>query len=57
MMRKYSGNKKSIEARSFDGGRTWEGKLFDTGRETKFSEATEKELDDLAAKEGMRRTM
>jgi hypothetical protein len=55
MMRKYAGNKKSIEARSNDGGRTWEGKLFDAGRETKFSEATEKELDDLATKEGMRR--
>jgi len=55
MIRKYAGNKKSIEARSHDGGRTWEGKLFDTGRESKFTEATEKELDDLAAKEGMRR--
>lgn len=55
MIRKYSGNKKSIEARSHDGGRTWEGLLFDTGRETKFSEASVKELDDLAAKEGMQR--
>lgn len=56
MMRKYAGNKKSIEARSQDGGRTWEGTLFDAGRETRFSEATVQELEDLAQKEGMQRT-
>jgi len=53
MLRKYTGNKKSIEARSNDG-TTWEGVFFDSGRETKFTQASLKEVDDLAAKEGMR---
>ena len=53
MIRKYIGDKKSIEARS-DDGRIWEGALFDAGRETKFSEATVAELDELAAQHGMR---
>jgi hypothetical protein len=53
MIRRYSGDKKSIEARS-DDGRIWAGKLFDCGRETKFSDATLAEVDQLAAKHGMR---
>lgn len=54
MIRKYVGDKKSIEARSDDRGRTWQGKLFDRGHETKFSEATQREVDDLARKHAMR---
>ena len=53
MIRKYIGDKKSIEARS-DNGRIWEGKLFDAGRESKFTDATLAEVDELAAKHGMR---
>ena len=52
-MRKYVGDKKSIEART-DDGVEWYGKLFERGQETKFSEATLAEVDDLAAKHGMR---
>jgi len=53
MMRKYVGNKKSIEARSDDGGKVWQGKLFDSGRMTEFSQASLAELDRLARKHGM----
>lgn len=53
MLRKYTGNKKSIEARSNDG-KIWDGVFFDSGRETKFSQASLKEVEDLATKEGMR---
>ncbi|MCA8921278.1 MAG: hypothetical protein KDD82_05685 [Planctomycetes bacterium] len=53
MLRKYSGDKKSIEARS-DDGKVWKGQLFDCGRETTFSQASLKEVDELAAKNGMR---
>lgn len=54
MIRKFTGDKKSIEAHSDDQGRTWFGKLFDTGRVTTFSEATTAELEALARKEGLR---
>jgi hypothetical protein len=50
MVRKYSGNKKSIEARSTDNGRTWSVKLFDTGRLTEYSGGSLAEVDALAAK-------
>ena len=40
MIRKYSGDKKSIEARSADNGRTWSVKFFDTGRLTEYSGGT-----------------
>lgn len=50
MIRRYSGDKKSIEARSTDNGRTWSVKLFDTGRLTQFSGGTLAEVDALAAK-------
>jgi len=53
MLRKYVGDKKSIEARSEDGGKTWKGKLFDAGRLTNFTHASLKEVDDLAAKHHM----
>ena len=54
MMRKYLGDKKSIEARSDDGGKIWVGELFEAGHMTKFTNASLKEVDDLAAKHGMR---
>ncbi len=53
MLRKYIGNKKSIEARSDDRGHTWSVKLFDCGRLTKYSKATLAEVDKLAADQGM----
>jgi hypothetical protein len=53
MLRKYSGNKKSIEARSSDDGRTWSVKLYDTGRLTEYSGGTLAEVDALAVKHQM----
>ena len=53
MIRKYTGNKKSIEARSADNGRTWSVKLFDSGRLTEYTGGTVAEVDALAAKHGM----
>ena len=53
VIRKYSGNKKSIEARSNDHGKTWSVKLFDTGRLTEYTGGTVAEVDALAAKHGM----
>jgi hypothetical protein len=53
MIRRYSGNKRSIEARTTDNGRTWSVKLFDTGRLTEFSGGTLAEVDALAAKHQM----
>ena len=50
MIRRYSGDKKSIEARSTDNGRTWSVKLFDAGRLTEYSGGTLAEVDVLAAK-------
>jgi len=54
MIRRYIGDKKSIEARSADNGRTWSVKLFDTGRVTEYSGGTVAEVDALAAKHGMK---
>lgn len=54
MIRKYSGDKKSIEARSSDNGRTWSVKLFDTGRLTEYTGGSLAEVDALAAKHGMK---
>lgn len=48
--RKYSGDKKSIEARSTDNGRTWSVNLFESGRLTEYSGGTHAEVDALAAK-------
>ena len=53
MVRKYSGNKKSIEARSGDDGRTWSVKLYDSGRLTEYSGGTLAEVDALAVKHQM----
>ncbi|MEO7096349.1 MAG: hypothetical protein ABI175_24030 [Polyangiales bacterium] len=53
MIRKYSGDKKSIEARTTDNGKTWSVKLFDTGRLTEYSGGTLAEVDALAAKHKM----
>ena len=55
MIRKYGGDKKSIEARSNDNGRTWSVKLFDNGRLTEYTGGTLAEVDALAAKNGMTR--
>jgi hypothetical protein len=54
MIRKYSGNKKSIEARSDDNGKTWSVKLYDSGRMTEYTGGTLAEVDALAAKHGMK---
>lgn len=54
MVRKYTGNKKSIEARSNDRGRTWSVKLFDTGRMTEYDGGTLAEVEALALKHGMK---
>jgi hypothetical protein len=50
MIRKYSGDKKSIEARSANNGQTWSVKFFDTGRLTEYSGGSLAEVDALAAK-------
>jgi hypothetical protein len=54
MIRKYSGHKKSIEARSDDNGKTWSVKLFEDGRLTEYTGGTLAEVDALAAKHGMK---
>ncbi len=54
VIRKYTGDKKSIEARSNDRGKTWSVKLFDTGRLTEYTGGTLAEIDALAAKHGMK---
>ena len=53
MIRKYSGHKRSIEAKSNDNGQTWTVKHFDTGRLTEYKNGTLAEVDALAAKHGM----
>jgi hypothetical protein len=50
MIRRYSGDKKSIEARTGDNGKTWSVKLYDSGRLTEYSGGTLAEVDALAAK-------
>jgi len=54
MIRRYTGDRKSIEARSTDNGRTWTVKLFDTGRMTEYTGGTLAEVDALAAKHQMK---
>ena len=54
MIRRYRGDKRSIEARTGDNGRTWSVKLFDSGRLTEYSGATLAEVDALALKHQMR---
>ena len=53
MIRRYSGNKRSIEARTADNGRTWSVKFFDSGRLTEYSGGTLAEVDALAKKHGL----
>jgi hypothetical protein len=50
MIRRYTGDKQSIEARTADNGRTWSVKHFDKGRVTEYSGGTLAEVDALAAK-------
>ncbi|HEY4057486.1 MAG TPA: hypothetical protein VGM39_12800 [Kofleriaceae bacterium] len=50
MLRKYSGDKKSIEARSADNGKTWSVKFYDTGRLTQYSGGSLAELEEFAVK-------
>ncbi len=54
VIRKYGGDKKSIEARSNDKGKTWSVKLFDAGRLSEYTGGTIAEVDELAAKHGMK---
>jgi hypothetical protein len=54
MIRRYSGDKKRIEARSADNGRTWSVKLFDSGRLTQYTGGTLAEVDALAVKHQMK---
>ncbi len=54
MIRRYIGDKKSIEARSTNNGQTWNVKLFDMGRVTEYTGGTQAEVDALAAKNGMK---
>lgn len=53
MIRKYGGDKKSIEARSNDNGKTWSVKLFDSGRLTEYTGGSLAEVDALAKKHHM----
>lgn len=53
MIRRYTGDKKSIEARTADNGKTWSVKFFDTGRLTEYTGGTTAEVDALAAKHKM----
>jgi hypothetical protein len=52
-MRKFVGDKSSIEARTDDGKR-WNMTVFDRGHVTKYEDATEAEVNDLAAKKHMK---
>jgi hypothetical protein len=54
MIRKYIGDKKSIEARSTDNGKTWNVKMFESGRVTEYTGGTTAEVDALAAKHKMK---
>ena len=54
MIRRYTGDKRSIEARTTDNGRTWSVKLFDSGRLTVYSGGTLAEVDALAKKHQMK---
>ena len=53
MIRRYSGDKKSIEARTGDNGKTWSVKLYDSGRLTEYSGGTLAEVDALAKKHSL----
>jgi hypothetical protein len=53
MILKFTGDKVSIEARS-DDGKIWEVTLFERGTVTKYVDATEKEVRELAAQKKLR---
>ncbi len=53
MIRKFLGDKKSIEARSDDNGRTWTVELFEGGSMVRYVEASLQEVQELAAKHSM----
>ena len=53
MLWRFTGDKMSIEARSADGKR-WEVTVFDRGQVTKYVDATEAEVLELAAQKKMR---
>lgn len=53
MLKKFVGDKMSIEARS-DDGRRWEIHLYDRGTLTKYSDATQADLDGLVLKRRMK---
>jgi IS4 transposase len=54
MIRKFLGNKKSLEATLDDNGQTWTVELFENGSMVRYLDATAKEVEELAAKHGMR---
>jgi hypothetical protein len=54
MIRRYTGNKRSIEARTNDNGRTWSVKLFDSGRLTEYKGGSLAEVDALAVTHQMK---
>lgn len=53
MLRKFVGDKMSIEATSRDG-RLWEVQVFDRGHLTKYVDASEAEVNLMASQKGMR---
>lgn len=53
MLKKFVGDKMSIEASSHDGKR-WEVRFFDRGRLTTYSDATTTDLDKMVAEKRMR---
>ena len=53
MLRKFVGDKMSLEATSRDG-RLWEIQLFDRGHLTKLSDLSEVQVNELAARRRLR---
>jgi hypothetical protein len=53
VLKKFVGDKKSIEARSGDG-RIWEVELFDRGQTVKYVDATLADVEQLAREKGMK---
>lgn len=54
VMRKFVGDKMSIEASSTDGGRKWSVLLYDRGHLTTYANSTEQDLNKLVASKQMR---
>jgi hypothetical protein len=53
VLKKFVGDKKSLEARSHDG-RIWEVELFDRGQTMKYVDVSPAELEQLARDKGMK---